>query len=101
MSDDDTDEAIKTAISVEMVSFQKELQRLRSSLASLNVDIGATEDKVNIKTRTEAADKFCKDVIETTTAQNVEIHELRSDTLEAFSWLEEARARDVQSQDVR
>ena len=42
----------------------------------------------------EHCSKFCKDIIETTKCQNNEIHSLRSPTLDTFSWVEEARARE-------
>ena len=56
---------------------------------------------MNICKRTENCSKFTKDMIDTTQCQNTEIFSLRSTTLETFSWLEEARARESSNSDTK
>ena len=85
---------IKSAIDEEYQIFSHDLKKLKEDFASMSINIGSTEDKSNICTRVEHESKFNRDMIETTKCQNSEIFSLRSSTLETFSWLEEARARD-------
>ena len=46
-------------------------------------------------------ERFCKDLIVITEAQNNEIHGLKTSTLESFEWAEEARSRDLRQRDPR
>ena len=97
----DTTIKLNVAIQEEMAAFEAELNELRGTLGNLNTFIGTNEDKVNICKRTENCSKFTKDMIDTTQCQNTEIFSLRSSTLETFSWLEEARARESSNSDTK
>ena len=46
-------------------------------------------------------ERFCKDVIEITSSQAKEISGLQKTNLELFSWVEEAKTRDVRSKNPR
>ena len=92
---DATNAKISAAIEEEHAAFLSDLETLRQSLgAGLNINIGSHEDKVNLVTRTEHCARFSRDITDTTKCQNSEIFSLRSSTLETFSWLEEAVARE-------
>ena len=72
----------------------KNLKNLLKNLKNLKCVVGSEEDKVSICSGVEQCSKFCRDILETTECQNSEIFALRTSTLETFSWLEEAVARD-------
>jgi len=98
---DTTSAKVSAAIDEEYAAFESELKELRGVLSGMKTFIGTQEDKVQLCTRTESCSKFCRDVIDTTKCQNTEIFSLRSSTLETFSWLEEAKARDSSTGDTR
>ena len=89
-----TNSKINAAIDEEFEAFETELAKLRKNLKNMKSFVGSDEDKVTICSGVEQASKFCRDIIETTECQNTEIFSLRSSTLETFSWLEDAVARD-------
>ena len=91
---DVTNSKINAAIDEEYEAFEAELEKLRKNLKNLKCVVGSEEDKVTICSGVEQCSKFCRDILETTECQNSEIFALRASTLETFSWLEEAVARD-------
>ena len=81
-------------------SFESDLGNLRESVRDceqLELAVGQPEDKVYLKTTTEALGKFAKDLVDTTAGQSLEIGDLRAEAIETFGWVEEATTRSLQT----
>ena len=67
----------KQAIKEEILAFEKELALTKQKSANLIVDIGTEEEKIALKIDCNEMEKFCKDLVDITSSQNQEIHELQ------------------------
>ena len=94
-------ESFQKAIKEEMLAFEQDLLRMKQRAAKVKIDIGTTEEKTALKVDCHEMEKFCKDLVDITTSQNQEIHDLQTKTMETFEWAEEAKSRDVRNKDPR
>ena len=95
------DQKFKQAIKEEILAFEKEMFIMKQKALNLKVDIGTEEEKTALKVDCNEMEKFCKDLVEITSSQNQEIHDLQGKTVETFEWAEEAKSRDVRNKDPR
>ena len=71
------DQKFKQAIKEEILAFEKELTLTKQKSMNLIVDIGTEEEKIALKIDCNEMEKFCKDLVDITSSQNQEIHELQ------------------------
>jgi hypothetical protein len=89
------------AIDEEMRSFQKDLVNFKARAASLELNIGSSQEKAELKVNAETMYRFGSDLGEITASQNREVGQLQNDTLEGFQWAEEAKSREIRNKDPR
>ncbi|KAL0276575.1 UNVERIFIED_CONTAM: hypothetical protein PYX00_004126 [Menopon gallinae] len=72
------------------------MKELLSRVSNLTINIGAEDEKMNLRKSIEKVSDFEKGLNETTSSQKNEIQALKADVIEAFAWLEDARSRNRQ-----
>ncbi|XP_042909550.1 nuclear pore complex protein Nup214 isoform X2 [Parasteatoda tepidariorum] len=86
------------AIVDEVQTFEKELHDLKLSLSSF-APIGTKDEMIDLKSATLNAQDFQKEMLETMTSLNTDIHDLKNALLESFVMVEDANTRERRKND--
>ncbi|XP_018901138.1 uncharacterized protein Nup214 isoform X2 [Bemisia tabaci] len=84
------------AVFDEITRFEAELKDLKHLATNLDITVGLEDDKNELKKNVDGLESFHKELTETTNSLNSEVDSLKTVLMEAFSWIEEAKARKMQ-----
>ncbi|XP_033114890.1 nuclear pore complex protein Nup214-like isoform X1 [Anneissia japonica] len=85
----------------EMELFNRELKAHRQRSMASNYEIGTENEKKKLRESINKLTEFRQESVEVTKSINEDIHHLKSDTLNAFSLIEEAKVREQRKNDPR
>ncbi|XP_071948477.1 uncharacterized protein [Antedon mediterranea] len=88
-------------IKEEMELFSRELKSLRQRSTAGNYVIGTENEKKYLRASIDKLTEFRQESVEVTKSINEDIHHLKSDTLNAFSLIEEVKLREQRNNDPR
>ncbi|KAF5284867.1 hypothetical protein FQR65_LT13383 [Abscondita terminalis] len=96
---EEADILISKLIREECEVIEKELKILLHKGSSIKIDLGTDGEAVNLIQDADAIQNFLKEVIETNSVQEAEVHSLKQGLIKTWAWYEDARSRYMQSED--